>query len=207
MVVLASKPVFGPIRLAGTPTGPYAPRSSQLLRRDKLGVVTRAFFNQRDFSETDIVVQFYERLEGSLRTQLTESGLYMGMLCPTPRRNGANIQLRHKPVSCKSDSLNSVLMEFHRRELVHAFRHRTLVLLKALMLQRRVRYSVIFIDHAYVLIIAHLLRPPSRKALHVPIFPGLALPWSAANPRGLWFSLLSGPRSDAQTARGAAYER
>ena len=86
VVVLASKPVFGPIRLAGTPTGLYTLRSLQLLCRDKLGVVTRAFFNQRDFSETDILVQFYERLEGSLRTQLTESGLYMGMLCPTFKR-------------------------------------------------------------------------------------------------------------------------
>jgi hypothetical protein len=82
VVVLASKPIFGPIRLAGTPTGLYTLRSSQLPRRDKLGVVTRAFFNQRDFSETDILVQFYERLEASLRTQLTESGLYMGMCVP-----------------------------------------------------------------------------------------------------------------------------
>jgi Transport protein Avl9 len=139
IVVLASKPVFGPIRLAGTPTGPYALRSSRLLRRDKLGVVTRAFFNQRDFSETDILIQFYERLEGSLRTQLTESGLYMGMLCSFPQGTGNNLQFRHKPVSCKDSPLKSVLTEFHRRELVHAFRHRTLVLLKALMLQRRVR--------------------------------------------------------------------
>lgn len=79
VVVLASKPIFGPIRLAGIPTGLYTPRSLRLLRRDKLGVVTRAFFNQRDFGETDILVQFYERLETSARTQLTESGLYMGM--------------------------------------------------------------------------------------------------------------------------------
>ena len=169
--------------------------------------MTRAFFNQKDFSETDIVVQFYEGLEGSLRTQLTESGLYMGMLRPIPQRNGDNLQYRHKPVSCKADSLNSVLMESHRRELVRAFRHRTLMLLKALMLQRRVRLRIIFMDHAHVLVIAHILRPPSRNALHVPIFPGLPLPWSPANPRGLRFSLLGGPRSDAQTARGAAHER
>jgi hypothetical protein len=46
--------------------------------RDKLGVVTRAFFNQLDFTETDILVDFYNTLETSLRTQLTESGFYMG---------------------------------------------------------------------------------------------------------------------------------
>ncbi|CAG8773982.1 1517_t:CDS:2, partial [Acaulospora colombiana] len=59
VVILASKPVFGPIR-------------------DKLGVVTQALFNQRDFREMDILVDFFATLESSLRTQLTESGFYMG---------------------------------------------------------------------------------------------------------------------------------
>jgi hypothetical protein len=88
VVVLASEPVFGPIR-------------------DKLGVVTRALFEQRDFSQTDILTDFATSLEPSLRSQLTESGLYMGT------------------------SL---------RELVHTFRQRTLVLLKALMLQKRIMF-------------------------------------------------------------------
>jgi hypothetical protein len=88
VVVLASEPVFGPIR-------------------DKLGVVTRALFEQRDFSETGILVDFAASLEISLRSQLTESGLYM------------------------RTSL---------RELVHTFRQRTLVLLKALMLQKRIMF-------------------------------------------------------------------
>ncbi|KAF9220929.1 hypothetical protein BS17DRAFT_786226 [Gyrodon lividus] len=88
VVVLVSKPVFGPIR-------------------DRLGVVTRALFEQRDFSDTQILVEFGNSLEISLRTQLTESGLYIGT------------------------SL---------REFVHTFRHRTLVLLKALMLQKKIMF-------------------------------------------------------------------
>lgn len=88
VVVLASKPVFGPIR-------------------DKLGVVTTALFNQRDFQETQILDDFEVALEPSLRGQLTESGLYMGT------------------------SL---------REFVHVFRQRTLVLVKALMLQKRILF-------------------------------------------------------------------
>ncbi|KAJ6611394.1 transport protein Avl9-domain-containing protein [Mycena sp. CBHHK59/15] len=88
VVVLASKPVFGPIR-------------------DKLGVVTTALFNQRDFRETAILDAFGASLESSLRGQLTESNLYMGT------------------------SL---------RELVHTFRQRTLVLVKALMLQKRIMF-------------------------------------------------------------------
>ncbi|KAG0703788.1 transport protein Avl9-domain-containing protein [Suillus ampliporus] len=86
VVVLASKPVFGPIR-------------------DRLGVVTRALFEQRDFSDTSILVDFGASLEISLRTQLTESGLYIG-----------------------------------GREFVHTFRHRTLVLLKALMCQKKIMF-------------------------------------------------------------------
>ncbi|KIJ17655.1 hypothetical protein PAXINDRAFT_129911 [Paxillus involutus ATCC 200175] len=88
VVVLASKPVFGPIR-------------------DRLGVVTKALFEQRDFSDTHILVEFGNSLEISLRTQLTESGLYIGM---------------------------------NLREFVHTFRHRTLVLLKALMLQKKILF-------------------------------------------------------------------
>ncbi|KAF5377978.1 hypothetical protein D9615_006666 [Tricholomella constricta] len=88
VVVLASKPVFGPIRA-------------------KLGVVTTALFNQKDFTDASILDDFASSLELSLRGQLTESGLYMGT------------------------SL---------RELVHMFRQRTLVLVKALMLQKRIMF-------------------------------------------------------------------
>ncbi|KAJ7741325.1 transport protein Avl9-domain-containing protein [Mycena metata] len=88
VVVLASKPIFGPIR-------------------DKLGVVTTALFNQKDFTETGILDDFGSSLEQSLRTQLTESNLYMGT---------------------------------NLRELVHTFRQRTLVLVKALMLQKRIMF-------------------------------------------------------------------
>ncbi|OCF77551.1 hypothetical protein I204_01541 [Kwoniella mangroviensis CBS 8886] len=86
VVVIASQPVFGPIR-------------------DKLGVVTRAYFAQRDFTQTEILEDFYTSLESSLEGKSNEGAIYIGT------------------------SL---------RELVHKFRHRTLVLLKLLMLQKRV---------------------------------------------------------------------
>ncbi|KAF8889972.1 transport protein Avl9-domain-containing protein [Gymnopilus junonius] len=88
VVVLASKPVFGPIR-------------------EKLRVVTTALFLQRDFRDASILDDFGSSLELSLRTQLTESGLYMG---------------------------TSI------RDLVHTFRQKTLVLVKALILQKRIMF-------------------------------------------------------------------
>ncbi|KAH0831962.1 transport protein Avl9-domain-containing protein [Lanmaoa asiatica] len=102
VVVLASKPVFGPIRSVGRMC-----QCATLINQhsDRLGVVTRALFAQRDFTDTQILVEFGNSLEMSLRTQLTESGLYIGL-----------------------------------REFVHAFRHRTLVLLKALMLQKKILF-------------------------------------------------------------------
>ncbi|KIY51564.1 hypothetical protein FISHEDRAFT_36921 [Fistulina hepatica ATCC 64428] len=89
VVVLASKPAFGPIR-------------------DKLGVVTTALFNQHDFRDLSILEEFSKSLEPSLRSQMTESGLFIGT---------------------------------NLRELVHLFRHQTLVLVKALMLQKRIIFT------------------------------------------------------------------
>ncbi|KAK2465397.1 hypothetical protein APHAL10511_002751 [Amanita phalloides] len=88
VVVLASKPVFGPIR-------------------DKLGVVTTALFMQKDFTDTSILEDFGISLELSLRAQLTESALYMGT---------------------------------NLRDLVHNFRQKTLLLVKALILQKRIMF-------------------------------------------------------------------
>ncbi|PPR06316.1 hypothetical protein CVT24_001028 [Panaeolus cyanescens] len=88
VVVLAAKPVFGPIR-------------------EKLRVVTTALFLQRDFTDNSILDDFAASLEPSLRGQLTESGLYMG---------------------------TSI------REFVHTFRQKTLILVKALMLQKRIMF-------------------------------------------------------------------
>ncbi|KDR83014.1 hypothetical protein GALMADRAFT_238770 [Galerina marginata CBS 339.88] len=88
VVVLATKPVFGPIR-------------------ERLRVVTTALFLQRDFRDSSILDDFGASLEISLRTQLTESGLYMG---------------------------TSI------RDLVHTFRQKTLILVKALMLQKRIMF-------------------------------------------------------------------
>ncbi|KDQ25702.1 hypothetical protein PLEOSDRAFT_1045321, partial [Pleurotus ostreatus PC15] len=67
VVVLASKPVFGPIR-------------------DKLGVITSALFAQRDFSQTDILDDFHSSLEAPLRSQLhTIVGVFM-LAKPSSRR-------------------------------------------------------------------------------------------------------------------------
>ena len=44
-------------------------------------MVTKALFAQRDFTDMTILEEFQESLEVSVRSQLTESGLYMGASC------------------------------------------------------------------------------------------------------------------------------
>lgn len=61
VIVLASQPVFGPVR-------------------DRLGVVTKAFFAQRDFGSTQILQDFYVSLEASLEGKAGENAIYMGEL-------------------------------------------------------------------------------------------------------------------------------
>ncbi|KAG6919256.1 hypothetical protein DXG01_008052 [Tephrocybe rancida] len=94
VVVLASKPVFGPIRA-------------------KLGVVTTALFNQRDFTDASILDDFASSLESSLRGQLTESGLYMGLLqtlddCGSPLL-AARAPTLSRPSSLKTSDSKSMM--------------------------------------------------------------------------------------------------
>ena len=92
IVVLAKEPIFGPIR-------------------EKLGIVTRAFFAQGDLADVEILDDFYATLEIGLQSggmsEDRETVMYMGT------------------------SL---------RELVHKWRFKTLMLVKLLLLQRRVMF-------------------------------------------------------------------
>ncbi|KAL8278586.1 hypothetical protein RQP46_009078 [Phenoliferia psychrophenolica] len=97
IVVLASKPIFGPLR-------------------DKLGVITRAFFAQMDFEDKSILVDLYSSLEIPVEPRVGPGG-----------SSGANED-------------GEMYMGTSLRELVHKFRFKTLMLLKLLMLQRRTMF-------------------------------------------------------------------
>lgn len=72
----------------------------KLTSRDQLGVVTRAYFAQRsvqyltrtfhlsdlssDFTQTDILEDFYNSLEMTLEGKADESAIYMGTLWTVP---------------------------------------------------------------------------------------------------------------------------
>ncbi|PWN53570.1 hypothetical protein IE53DRAFT_309972 [Violaceomyces palustris] len=92
VVVLAKEPVFGPIK-------------------EKLGIVTRAFFAQGDLADVKILLDFHSTLEAGLESgglgEDREAVMYMGT------------------------SL---------RELIFKWRHKTLMLVKLLLLQRRIMF-------------------------------------------------------------------
>eukprot|EP00842_Homolaphlyctis_polyrhiza_P005943 jgi/Hompol1/634/HPOL_004247-RA len=60
VVVLATQPVLGSIR-------------------SKLGLVTQAFFAQRDFTKIEILDTLYENLDASVRMPFTDATLHMGI--------------------------------------------------------------------------------------------------------------------------------
>lgn len=62
------------------------------------------------------------------------------------------------------------------RELVHKFRHRTLLLLKALMLQKRVSLQGSLTAIASLRSSDHVLRTPCGTPVHISIFPGILDP-------------------------------
>ncbi len=82
--------------------------------RSKLAMVTRAFFDQRDFTKIELLSTFYDHLAVVSSLQIPDSLLYQGI---------------------------SV------RELVYRYKSKTLQLLKALLLEKRVILTYVdFLD-------------------------------------------------------------
>ena len=96
IVILAMQPIFGPLRT-------------------KLGMVTRAFFAQRDLNNVKLLEEFYETLE---------SGVH-------------HSPAKDKSISSDEDG-NTLYMGTSIRECVHKWRFRTLMLLKLILLQKRI---------------------------------------------------------------------
>lgn len=96
VVILATQPIFGPMRA-------------------KLGMVTQAYFDQRDLSNMQILEEFYDNLEVSLSCAMETQ-------------------------TDKSDfeTSDTLYMGTSLRELVYKWRFKVLMLVKLLLLQRRV---------------------------------------------------------------------
>ncbi|GAA5891353.1 hypothetical protein JCM8208_002596 [Rhodotorula glutinis] len=147
IVVLASKPIFGPLR-------------------DKLGVVTRSFFAQRDFDDKAILVDLFRSFDPALaRREGLDGGKGKGRadVCDEASGDeergdevgrageeegegpaGDNVEPPLSPPpedqQRAAEEEGGMYMGTSLRELVHRFRFKTLMLLKLLMLQRRVMF-------------------------------------------------------------------
>ncbi len=122
VVVLAKQPVFGPIR-------------------DKLGVVTRAYFAQGDLTDTQILQDFLGTLEMGLRQGLGQS------LKDASMAGGDPLDEQQSPSAAAStiappeeDSDSTMSMGTSLRQLIYQWRFKTLQLLKLLLLQRRIMF-------------------------------------------------------------------
>ncbi|BGO93778.1 hypothetical protein NBRC10512_004567 [Rhodotorula toruloides] len=121
IVVLASKPIFGALR-------------------DKLGVVTRSFFAQRDFNDKSILVDLFKSFDSAQldaarkgKARKEEGGAEGGE---------ETSEVPESPTAAEraEEETGGMYMGTSLRELVHRFRFKTLMLLKLLVLQRRVMF-------------------------------------------------------------------
>jgi hypothetical protein len=118
VVVLARDPVFGPIR-------------------EKLGIVTRAFFAQGDFGDVDILVEFHATLEAGLISAQAAISIEVRK----EDEGDATIQAmkaKHEEEQRERDAV--MYMGTSLRELVYKWRFKTLMLLKLLLLQRKMMF-------------------------------------------------------------------
>jgi hypothetical protein len=113
---LSLQPVFGPIK-------------------EKLGVVTRAFFAQANFGETDILIEFHATLEAGLRSARGLRVKDVDMAGKSEEEAGVAYEQHKKAME---DREHIMYMGTSIRELIYKWRFKTLMLLKLLLLQKKV---------------------------------------------------------------------
>ncbi|KDN50370.1 hypothetical protein K437DRAFT_290257 [Tilletiaria anomala UBC 951] len=118
VVVLAKQPVFGPIR-------------------EKLGIVTRAYFAQCDLTDTVILTEFLSTLETGLRQGLGQSLKEVTMAAGGEKEANPLVTAGEEKIE---DSDATMSMGTSLRQLVFQWRFKTLQLVKLLLLQRRVMF-------------------------------------------------------------------
>ncbi|SLM39197.1 AVL9/DENND6 domain [Lasallia pustulata] len=91
--------------------------------REKLSMVTGAWFAQRDFTDVDILEQFQRSLSSSLQDTEDDRDQYLGML---PIERPSMQTLTNAGLSL--------------RELIHEFKYQTLVLFKCCLLQPKMLF-------------------------------------------------------------------
>lgn len=120
VVVLARQPVFAPLR-------------------DKLGIVTRAYFAQGDLAERGILVDFYDTLDAGLRAAGLRGDEGEENDSPTSG-SGQEVEGAPPPAAAQDLREGVMYMGTSLRELIYKFRFKTLILVKLLLLQRRIMF-------------------------------------------------------------------
>jgi hypothetical protein len=100
--------------------------------------VTRAFFAQANFGETDILIEFHATLEAGLRSA---RGLRVKDVESAETSEEAAGIAYEQNKKAMEEREQIMYMGTSIRELIYKWRFKTLMLLKLLILQRKVRSS------------------------------------------------------------------
>lgn len=108
-------------------------------------MVTRAFFAQANFGDVDILIEFHATLEAGLRSAKGIKAKEIELEAATRSSNsteGAVIaQEQHKKAIEEREHI--MYMGTSIRELIYKWRFKTLMLLKMLILQKKVRAQTV----------------------------------------------------------------
>ncbi|KAG0238833.1 late secretory pathway protein avl9 [Mortierella sp. GBA43] len=118
VVVLATQPIFGVLR-------------------QRLAVVTATWFDQKDFTQTTILREFYDSLNATIPASIPDSAFLMG------KKASSSLVIRTtlfgvSNIDRGSNTSTINIVGTSLRELVKKFKYKVLVLLKLLLLEKRV---------------------------------------------------------------------
>lgn len=155
VVVLARDPVFGPIK-------------------EKLGIVTRAFFAQGDFGDVGILIEFHATLEAGLRSargtrQKQGSVPSLASVEESPGEEQDESRTASQNQEDEQEREAVLYMGTSIRELIYKFRFKTLMLLKLLLLQRKVWNSELLEAYTHIYISDYVLWISGGASVHLPI--------------------------------------
>lgn len=117
IVVVSYEPIFGQIK-------------------DKLSIVTNAFFLQKDFSDRQIVRSLYESLEAIyMGNAINNPGATRGSVTPVPNISASDTAATATANFSTKES--QLYVGLCLRKVLHSFNRDILVLLKAMLLEKR----------------------------------------------------------------------
>lgn len=162
--------------------------------KEKLGVVTRAFFAQANFGEIDILIDFHATLEAGLRSArvVRQKEIQSIKAGEATESEGSSSEAKSAEETYKQaaeEREHVMYMGTSIRELIYKWRFKTLMLLKLLLLQKKVSDYLSQINMMLTVSpLDYVLWIPSRATMHLSIQSDIACTRSTTVTARCWIA-------------------